>query len=140
MPNPFAKWINQENIRDIMNIPTDVKAWELCSDDLEYIVDINATLWIYPILKEKYRILVYSGTTDGAVPTLGTKQWINNLGWKITDPWRPYFVQGQLAGHIERREKNFAFATVHGTGHMAPQWKREETYTMIFGWLFDREF
>jgi serine carboxypeptidase-like clade 2 len=75
-----------------MNIPADVKAWELCSDDLEYIVDINATLWIYPILKEKYRILVYSGTTDGAVPTLGTKQWINNLGWKITDPWRPYFV------------------------------------------------
>lgn len=82
--------------------------------------------------------MVYSGTTDGAVPTRGTKQWISETGLTITEEWRPYFFNGQLAGHLERREKDFTFATVHGTGHMAPQWKRGETYHMIFGWLFNR--
>jgi hypothetical protein len=33
--NAFADWVNKADVREILNIPVDVKAWELCSD-IEY--------------------------------------------------------------------------------------------------------
>ena len=74
----------------------------------------------------------FSGTTDGAVPTLGTQRWIKELNWPISHGWSSYKVDGQIAGFYEKREKGtFVFATVHGAGHMAAQWKRKETYHLI---------
>jgi hypothetical protein len=32
----------------------------------------------------------YSGDTDGAVPTLGTKKWIKTLNWEIQEIWAPW--------------------------------------------------
>jgi hypothetical protein len=32
-------------------------------------------------------MMFYSGDTDGMVPTLGSKQWIKGLGWKVITPW-----------------------------------------------------
>jgi serine carboxypeptidase-like clade 1 len=98
----------------------------------------EASLWAYPILKGKYRILIFSGTTDGAVPTRGTRKWIDNMNWARTEEWRPYFYSDQLAGHLERYEGGFTFATIHGAGHMAPQWKPAETYYLVFNWLFNK--
>jgi serine carboxypeptidase-like clade 1 len=86
-------------------------------------------------LKGKYKILKFSGDTDGAVPTFGTQQWINDLNWTITEEWRPYMVNGQVGGYVEVREGGFTFATIHGAGHMAPQWKRSQTYHTIFNWI-----
>ncbi len=132
---PHAEWMNKEDVREALNIPADVDSWEQCNNDIEYQVLPEASLWVYKALKGQYRILFYSGTTDGAVPTNGSKDWIKNLNWKIEEKWRPYFYNSQFAGNIERREGNFTFATIHGTGHMAPQWKRPETYTLVFSWL-----
>ena len=80
-------------------------------------------------------MLHYSGDTDGAVPTLGTQNWIATLGWKVTESWRAYELGGQVAGYLEGYEGDFTFATVHGAGHMAPQFKRPETYHLIFNWI-----
>lgn len=62
--------------------------------------------------------------------------WINELNWNITEEWRPYMVNGQVGGYVEARN-NFTFGTVHGAGHMAPQFKRAETYHLIFNWIKD---
>lgn len=69
-------------------------------------------------------MLKFSGDTNGAVPTYGTRQWIRELNWTVTEEWRPYFVIdekgiNQLAGYVETREGNFTFATIHGAGHLA---------------------
>jgi hypothetical protein len=73
-------------------------------------------------------MLKYSGDADGAVPTLGTQAWIADLGWTITEKWRPYYITNmygqQVAGYTEAREGGFRLATIHGAGHIAPQWKR----------------
>jgi serine carboxypeptidase-like clade 1 len=46
-------------------------------------------------LKGLYKILKFSGDTDGAVPTLGTQKWIAELNWTVKEEWRPYFVNDQ---------------------------------------------
>ena len=56
------------------------------------------------------------------------------MGWEVQKAYRPYFVNNMVGGYIEER-KGLTFATIHGAGHMAPQWKREETYYLIFNWL-----
>lgn len=84
----------------------------------------------------KYRMLHYSGDIDGAVPTLGTYNWIQSLNWDVVTEWYPYLVQGQVAGYLESYNNDaLTFATVHGAGHMVPQDKREQAYYLIFNWL-----
>jgi len=80
-------------------------------------------------------MLHYSGDTDGAVPTIGTENWINSLGWDTTTDWQSYMLAGQVAGYFETYTGGFTFATVHGAGHMAPQFKPPQTYKLIFSWL-----
>lgn len=109
----------------------------MCSDDIGYSKQYNASEFTYLTLRNNYRILHYSGTSDGAVPTRGTRQWMNKLNWPITDKWRPYHFNESLCGYIEQRD-GMTFATVHGTGHMVPQWKRAEAYYLVFNWLFNR--
>ena len=83
-------------------------------------------------------MLIYSGDTDGAVPTYGTRQWINELNWPVKTEWKQFHVDGQVSGYLESRlDGRFVFATVHGTGHMAPQWKRKETYHVVFSFIRD---
>jgi len=41
----------------------------------------------------------------------------------------------QVAGYVEVREGGFTFATVHGSGHMAPQFKPQQTYHAIFNFI-----
>jgi hypothetical protein len=54
----------------------------------------EASIWIYPLLRNKYKIIHFSGDTDGAVPTLGTRLWIEQLDWKVEEAFRPYFTDG----------------------------------------------
>jgi len=65
----------------------------------------------------------YSGDTDGAVPTYGSKQWIAELGFPTisTGKWREWMTDGQVSGFVENYE-GLDFVTFRGVGHMAPQW------------------
>mmetsp|Transcript_25596 Transcript_25596/g.18093 ORF Transcript_25596/g.18093 Transcript_25596/m.18093 type:complete len:85 (+) Transcript_25596:794-1048(+) len=84
-------------------------------------------------------MLKYSGDTDGAVPTYGTRQWINELNWPVTEAWRPWFTEGQVSGYVEKYD-GLDFATVKGVGHMAPQWARQQVTTMITSWIHGQDF
>ena len=70
-------------------------------------------------MKNKYRILFYSGSTDGAVPTKGSRHWITEMAWEVKEQYRPYYYNEQLAGFLEVRD-GLTFGTIHGVGHMAP--------------------
>lgn len=98
---------------------------------------IDATFSIYQDLTKtgKYRILKYSGDSDGVIPTYGTQQWIADLNLKQTAEWRSWAVGNNVGGYIQEYENNFTFVTIHGAGHMAPQWKRQQTYYALFQWL-----
>lgn len=89
---PILDYFNNQTTRDALHILPQVGKWDLCADDFNYTSAQNASQWIYPILQGRYQILKYSGDTDGAVPTYGTQQWINELNWEIKDAWRPYYI------------------------------------------------
>jgi hypothetical protein len=42
-----------------------------------------------------------------------------------------------MGGYI-REYRGLTLGTIHGAGHMAPQFKPMETYHLIFNWLFER--
>ena len=129
----LSHYLNREDVRKALNIPSKAPAWEQCSN-IDYTMLQKASLWIYQELKNKYKILKYSGDTDGAVPTIGTERWINKLDWSVMRDYHAWFMDGQVAGYNEVRE-GMEFTTIHGTGHMAPQWKRKPTHTMFVSWL-----
>ena len=94
--------------------------------------------------KNKYKMMHYSGDTDGAVPTIGTQNWIATMGWNTTSEWQEYQVDNLTAGYYEvyqpqnKNNTNLTFGTVHGAGHMAPQFKPPQTYHLVMNWLFGR--
>lgn len=84
-------------------------------------------------------MLKYSGDTDGAVPLIGTRNWINSMGREVLEAWRPFYVQDSettqhIGGYIEEYD-GLTLGTVHGAGHMTPQYKPAASYRLIFNWL-----
>ncbi len=49
-----------------------------------YRLQTEASLWIYKILLQyPYKMLFFSGDTDGAVPTAGSRKWIEELALPV---------------------------------------------------------
>lgn len=134
-------WMNLSETRQALHIPSNIQAWDLCqsADWWHYVILQKGSQWIYEELQGKIRMLHFSGDTDGAVPTLGTQNWIATLGWDTVQDWTPYFVDAQVAGYTEVYEGGFTFGTVHGAGHMAPQFKPPQTYHLVMNWIFGRD-
>ena len=62
------------------------------------------------------------------------------FGLNVTAPWQPWVyseatVGEQLGGFITSYEGDVHFATVHGAGHMSPQWRPEAVYNMLANFL-----
>ncbi|BBN69147.1 hypothetical protein Prudu_777S000100, partial [Prunus dulcis] len=78
------------------------------------------------LIKQGYRVLVYSGDHDMDIPYVATMAWIESLNLTVDSPWKPWFVDGQIqsAVHIQK-----------GAGHTAPEYKPEECHAMISRWF-----
>eukprot|EP00350_Pseudokeronopsis_sp_OXSARD2_P006968 CAMPEP_0170544386 /NCGR_PEP_ID=MMETSP0211-20121228/3164_1 /TAXON_ID=311385 /ORGANISM="Pseudokeronopsis sp., Strain OXSARD2" /LENGTH=232 /DNA_ID=CAMNT_0010848019 /DNA_START=578 /DNA_END=1276 /DNA_ORIENTATION=+ len=88
----MTDYMNRADVREALNIRDDVGTWEQCWNGINYQELPEGSIWIYPLLRGKYRIMKYSGDTDGVVPTLGTRRWIDSLGWPILENWRPWYT------------------------------------------------
>lgn len=138
----MADYLNRADVRAALNIPQSVQAWEGCTtnDNFSYSFSVEASLWIYTILRPYgYKLMHYSGDTDGVVPTIGTRRWIQSLNWEVTNDWQPWLTDGQISGYLIEYD-NFVFTTVHGVGHMAPQWKKKDVQNMIIKFVHGESF
>ena len=60
----------------------------------------------YPDFVKNYRVLIYSGDVDACVPYSGTEMWTRNLGFHVSDDWRPWTLDGRrMAGYITVRSQ-----------------------------------
>ena len=136
-----SDYLNRADVREALHIPSKVQTWQACaSGDFEYHLQKEGSVWIYELLKRNdIKILKFSGDTDGAVPTYGSERWIRDLGWDTKGEWAPWIVNNQVAGYNKFYD-GLTFVTIHGVGHMAPQWKREEVTRLITGFIHDEEW
>lgn len=148
------RWLNLEATRQALHIMPEVGRFVSCSTSGYYNVDFaNASYWAYPILVQHgYKIMVYSGDTDGIVPTLGSIRWIRHLrkelGLSVLQPWKQWHyilpeetgIAGeQFAGFIEISQ-GITLVTVHGVGHLVPQWARDRALIMINNFIHNLPF
>lgn len=134
----LSDYINRPDVRRALNIPDDVQAWSMCSPEVsdKYRLQVEASLWIYKIMMQyNYKILFFSGDTDGAVPTYGSRRWIDSLDLPVKEKWRQWKTDDQVSGFIVRYEGGLDFATIRGVGHMAPQWKRKDVTKLFTNWI-----
>ena len=89
-------------------------------------------VWQWLVKNAKLKMMIYSGDDDSVCATLGTQQFIWDLGLKPTAVnWKPWQVDGQVAGFLTVFEGNLALATVHGAGHMVPQTRPAQSLALI---------
>jgi carboxypeptidase C (cathepsin A) len=117
------------NVRDSLN-------FEMCNHDINKNYTFGESLDIYQkiLIPSGLKIWFYSGDTDAAVPFNGSINWIAKLGLTVTETYRAWKVNNQVAGFVQGYGE-FKFITVKGTGHMAPQWKREEVFILFNSFL-----
>ncbi len=91
---PVQDYFHNDTVKTALHIPDNAPVWDYCQSPINYTSGVNASQDIYVALRGKYQILKYSGDADGSVPTWGTQQWINELGWDILEEWRPFTLGG----------------------------------------------
>ncbi|PIN11142.1 hypothetical protein CDL12_16260 [Handroanthus impetiginosus] len=148
---PAYIWANNKTVQEALHVKKTllgnqgtVTNWQRCNTTMyttsAYEIDVGSVLKHHQLLNEKgFQALVYSGDHDMTVPYLSTLKWIQNLNLTIDERWRPWYVNGQIAGYTEKykniNQACITFATVKGGGHTAPEYKPKECLAMIERWL-----
>lgn len=124
-----SKYLNDKSVKEALHVKTDIR-WGECSYTLKYNNSDMAvnTAPIYNYLVDggyDLNILVYSGDDDGVCATIGTQDWIWDLGYTIADnAWSLYTVDQQTAGYFTTwKNTKLGFLTIHGAGHEVPAYK-----------------
>lgn len=58
---------------------------------------------IYLPFSPMFNVLIFqlaSGDHDMLIPHVGTEGWIYSFNMTVVDNWRPWFVDGQIAGSV----------------------------------------
>ncbi|XP_024926368.3 serine carboxypeptidase-like 20 isoform X2 [Ziziphus jujuba] len=134
-------WLNDENVRKAIHasgVESEVGQWELCTSEykVHYHHDSGSMIpyHIY-LISQGYRALIFSGDHDMCVPFTGSEAWTRSLGFKILDQWRPWMVNGQVAGFLQEYENNLTFLTIKGAGHTVAEYKPKEALEFYSRWL-----
>ncbi|XP_020409310.1 serine carboxypeptidase-like 1 isoform X2 [Prunus persica] len=123
-------WANDKTVQNALHVREGtIKGWEKCNQSLSsnYAHDVRTSIDYHRNLtKKNLRALVYSGDHDMLIPYVGTQEWIKSLNLSVDYQWRPWFVNGQVAGYTNaytRKTYSLTFVTVKGGGHTAPEFK-----------------
>ncbi|KAE8008168.1 hypothetical protein FH972_004708 [Carpinus fangiana] len=133
-------WSNDERVQEALHVrPGFVLDWKRCNKSLSYTKDIPSVVEVHRYLSQfGLQVLVESGDHDMVVPFVGTVRWIKSLNLTVANDWRPWFVDGQIAGYTRKYSENgfrLTYATVKGAGHTAPEYYRRECYHMFKRWV-----
>ncbi|KAH7510633.1 hypothetical protein FEM48_ZijujUnG0105800 [Ziziphus jujuba var. spinosa] len=93
-------WANDQTVQNALQIRKGSKErWSRCNSTLAYNFEVSSSMDYHRNLMNKgYRVLVYSGDQDIIVPYVGTLEWIGALNLTVAHAWKPWFVDGQVAG------------------------------------------
>jgi len=90
---------------------------------------------VYPDLIGNIRVMIYNGDADPCVPYTGdeiwTKDMVAKLGLSVEKDWHTWSVDDVVAGYNIKWSKDFQFVTVKNAGHMVPQYKPAQAFSMF---------
>ncbi|CAI9786819.1 unnamed protein product [Fraxinus pennsylvanica] len=133
-------WANDPSVQEALYIRKGtIGYWTRCNQSLSYEENQESVLHHHKIFSKKgYNVLIYNGDHDMLAPYMGPLKWIRSLNMTVDDDWRPWHVNGQIAGYTLKYKKNafnLTFVTVKGAGHTAPEYKPKECLAMLHRWL-----
>ncbi|KAG2726810.1 hypothetical protein I3760_01G129600 [Carya illinoinensis] len=109
--------------------------WMVCSNYITYNITVYSLLSTYTkLIKGGLKIWIYSGDTDGRVPVIGSRYWIEALSLPLKSPWRSWYHNHQVGGRIVEYE-GITFVTVRGAGHLVPLNKPSEALSLLHSFL-----
>jgi len=130
-------WANNKSVREALQVNKgSIGKWVQCNyKNISYNYDIKSSVAYH--MKNSidgYRSLIYNGDHDMMVPFLATQAWIRSLNYSITDDWKPWMINDQIAGYTRSYSNKMTFATIKGSGHTA-EYKPKETSIMFKRWI-----
>jgi carboxypeptidase C (cathepsin A) len=134
--NYASTYLNTKSVQSALHVKS--TKWDECSYTVKYNSTDSvfvSTAPIYNYLVDggfNLNILVYSGDDDSVCGTIGTQEWIWDLGYKVSGrSWRTYTYDGQTAGYATVWENTgLGFLTIHGAGHEVPTYKPDVALDM----------
>ncbi|WMV59277.1 hypothetical protein MTR67_052662 [Solanum verrucosum] len=107
-------WANDDSVQEALHVRKGtIQNWTRCRGDLSFTYNVYNVVPYHANLSAKgYRSLIYSGDHDLTIPFISTEAWIGSLNYSVTDDWRKWIVNGQVAGYTKSYSNNLTFATV----------------------------
>lgn len=140
----LQKWVDDPKVRRALNVPQ-VSVFYAADNGVGFKYDFtekDLTPFYRKLVQEKkIRVMIYSGDADVSVNTFASQNWTSKMGFKETEAWRPWTVDGRraVAGYVTRYEKGlFDFVTIRGSGHMTPEFKPKASFEMLQQFLKNR--
>ncbi|KAI3435053.1 uncharacterized protein J3R85_006471, partial [Psidium guajava] len=133
-------WGDYPSVQDALHVRSGtVSEFFRCNISMSYTMNVNNVLDDHKNLTSLgMQVLVFSGDHDMIIPHNGIEEWINWLDLTVDIDWRPWFVDGQVAGYTRKYKDGgyrLTYATLKGSGHSPPEYKRRECYEMFRRWI-----
>ncbi|XP_078430743.1 serine carboxypeptidase-like 11 [Wolffia australiana] len=140
---PIKLWAENSAVQEALGVSKDRTGdFNRCRYYLKntYIRDIPSSIpYHLSVTSRGFRSLVYSGDHDPLVNFRGTQAWIKSFDFPIIDDWRPWLVEGQVAGFTRTYANNLTYATVKGAGHVAASHKLKECMALFERWIAGKQ-
>ncbi|XP_059654612.1 serine carboxypeptidase-like 17 [Cornus florida] len=113
-------WTNYKSVQEALHVrPNTTKEWFRCNVTIiseSYTEDIDSVVGYHRNLTNTgLQVLTFSGDHDMVMPHNGIEEWITSLHLTIDSDWRPWFVEGQVAGYTRKYTNDgyrFTYATI----------------------------
>eukprot|EP00754_Rhynchopus_humris_P036350 Rhum_TRINITY_DN18492_c0_g1::Rhum_TRINITY_DN18492_c0_g1_i1::g.167437::m.167437/K16297/SCPL-II; serine carboxypeptidase-like clade II len=129
-------YLNRPDVQKAIHARVGTK-WEDCGGINYHQADMNVPMmpiWKDLIAHGGLKLVVYSGDDDSVCASLGSQQFIWNMGLGIKKQWSPWTMLGQVGGWITKFD-GFTFVTVHGAGHMVPATRPAQSLELLTRYL-----
>ena len=141
-------YLNRADVKQALHVSQSPNTWAVCGG-VTYKNDgvYSSMIALHKEMLANYspRVLVYNGDVDPGCNYLWGERSVAAFGLapRATEAWRPWtyadaLVGPQLGGFVTgygARDQGVLFTTIHGAGHMSPQWRPEAVFHMFANFL-----
>lgn len=144
-------YLNNPEVQAALHVDHLKKHWLPCSDPVnggwafnDYLSDtthLYSLIFNHPAKRKDFKMLVFSGDSDGVCATVGTQHWIYDIqNANVLSLFQQWHYQDinygrQAGGFLTQFSGFFSFLTVHYAGHEVPAYQPQRALMMFERYL-----